>query len=718
MKTLLFTFCIVLICTSNSFSQKRGIPQKETLLLKDKPGKPVSGSYKPEMIFPDSKIPVQHTASYYEKNLLRKIKETRISGNKYELKNLQKEYNNMKGVVTKKGESIGYIKEGTGMIEKGDNINSVPISLTNDIYSIQTVTEQRGNNTGRIWVIASNNVFSALTYSEIYFYYSDDNGINWFNYAYAYNPYETCLKDALDAEIIEDFSGTKYLFVAYGANTISSSKNICNLLTLEISGVAIGSVQRLEWPGFDYNDTDVQYNKPRITSDNEFWTSGAYLYIAVCQDSSDGSQNIFGEKVALITFTNTSTPSVDYRSEIYFYYSFNNPFYQGNCDIAWFDDPLNGGGSVILVESGAFFTTAIYMYETPDVGYLGLPTYEGYLDPDGISKSSACIASNGLYQNLMIVNVSEFDSSDYDIQYFYTTNAGAVWTDGFVNYTSSHDRRADIAPFRSQPGDFVTGFSDDNPFYNNVYYSTSRNNSWSLPVSPVNTLDASLNAFPRPGFALGNPDSCFIAWSLYSNSGVYASNGCSGILNSAVVLEGALIIEGFHVSGTTDMNRADTLKMTFRESVSPYNIVESRKNIFLSNGYFLFNFSDIDNSTDYYLVVNHRNSIETWSALPVNFTGGYNYYFPLAYSDTNAYGSNQKLVYTDIFLNNYYAIYSGDTNQDGVVDASDAGTVDNDAANFVVGYLQTDVNGDDVVDASDAALVDNNAASFVAMVTP
>jgi len=65
-----------------------------------------------------------------------------------------------------------------------------------------------------------------------------------------------------------------------------------------------------------------------------------------------------------------------------------------------------------------------------------------------------------------------------------------------------------------------------------------------------------------------------------------------------------------------------------------------------------------------------------------------------------------------------FAIYSGDVNQDGIVDGTDASLVDNDAFNFVTGYVGTDVNGDDVVEASDAAIVDNNAFNFVGSITP
>ncbi|MBK9331159.1 MAG: hypothetical protein IPM96_01875 [Ignavibacteria bacterium] len=51
-------------------------------------------------------------------------------------------------------------------------------------------------------------------------------------------------------------------------------------------------------------------------------------------------------------------------------------------------------------------------------------------------------------------------------------------------------------------------------------------------------------------------------------------------------------------------------------------------------------------------------------------------------------------------------------NQDGTVDVTDNVLIDNDAGNFMSGYIPTDVNGDETTDVSDAAIADNNAVNF------
>jgi hypothetical protein len=117
-------------------------------------------------------------------------------------------------------------------------------------------------------------------------------------------------------------------------------------------------------------------------------------------------------------------------------------------------------------------------------------------------------------------------------------------------------------------------------------------------------------------------------------------------------------------------------------------------------------------SGSYYVTVKHRNSIETVSKNPINFAGT-----PLSYNFstdfTQAFGDNLKHLGEGI-----YGLYAGDINGDGAVDALDMIPLENDAAGFVTGYINTDVNGDGSIDALDMILVDNNSAAFISAITP
>lgn len=179
------------------------------------------------------------------------------------------------------------------------------------------------------------------------------------------------------------------------------------------------------------------------------------------------------------------------------------------------------------------------------------------------------------------------------------------------------------------------------------------------------------------------------------------------------ILNLSALIEGFYSSSSNTMV-SDTVVIYLREAVSPFVKVDSARNVLSENGEGSFVFFNISNETNYYIVIKHRNSIETWSSSAIAFSSGtLSYDFTSA--ATMAYGENEVQV-DDSPLK--FAIYCGDVNQDGIIDAGDLSDVDNDAYNSVSGYVSTDVNGDNFVDASDLSIVDNNARIAIIVRNP
>lgn len=178
-------------------------------------------------------------------------------------------------------------------------------------------------------------------------------------------------------------------------------------------------------------------------------------------------------------------------------------------------------------------------------------------------------------------------------------------------------------------------------------------------------------------------------------------------LYNGVTMNKAQNATGNQFPGST----ADQLLVELHQSVTPYGLVAGPYTVNLSTtGIASFTIPAAFNSS-YYLVVKHRNSIETWSSIPLAFNTsqiGYNF----STSAGQAFGNNLKPV------DGKYLIYSGDINQDGLVDSSDMLTLDNDATAFTAGYISSDLNGDGISDSGDMILLDNNGAAFIAKVTP
>ena len=158
----------------------------------------------------------------------------------------------------------------------------------------------------------------------------------------------------------------------------------------------------------------------------------------------------------------------------------------------------------------------------------------------------------------------------------------------------------------------------------------------------------------------------------------------------------------------------DTVKVYLANSVSPFQIIDSSivySHCDDNNFTAIPSFTNILSANSYYIVIRHRNSIEVWSANPVVFTSD-----TISYNFTTSaemtYGNNSKLV------GNNYCIYSGDENQDGVVDLSDISDVSNSANTFLLGYERSDMNGDNVTDLEDVVITSNSAGAFVVKIVP
>lgn len=164
------------------------------------------------------------------------------------------------------------------------------------------------------------------------------------------------------------------------------------------------------------------------------------------------------------------------------------------------------------------------------------------------------------------------------------------------------------------------------------------------------------------------------------------------------------------------LNMPHEMSVYLCSSTSPYQIMDSAKKIVSSTivggGYFdNFEFLNANTSSEYYIVMKHKNSLETWSSGLVTFE-----HLPAFYdfssSVSQAYGSNMKAV------NGLAAFYSGDIGNDGTIDADDVISVYNDAINFESGSPNTDLNGDGIVDAADLVTVYNNSRNFVSVSKP
>ncbi|MBX7043405.1 MAG: S8 family serine peptidase [Ignavibacteria bacterium] len=170
------------------------------------------------------------------------------------------------------------------------------------------------------------------------------------------------------------------------------------------------------------------------------------------------------------------------------------------------------------------------------------------------------------------------------------------------------------------------------------------------------------------------------------------------------------LVQGLY-NPVTNVSIRDTLTVLLRRFNSPYALVDSADAYMTASGTGSFDFRNAQTGVSYYIVVRHRNGLETWSSAPVVFSGiQASYNFTL--SASSAYGENLVL------RGNKYCIYSGDINFDFQIDGADVVSADNAASNYSNGYIPQDINGDGFVDATDVEITHNNSEEYVGVIRP
>ncbi len=191
------------------------------------------------------------------------------------------------------------------------------------------------------------------------------------------------------------------------------------------------------------------------------------------------------------------------------------------------------------------------------------------------------------------------------------------------------------------------------------------------------------------------------------------------ILNLTAFIEGYMngstmrpVLLNSGVPGATG-SQCDNLTVELRSATAPYGLVHTFTGIINTNGTMTCTYPGAVSGNSYFVVLKHRNALETWSASPVLFGNSTNYSF--ASGSGQAYGSNMVQV------GGVWCMYSGDIDGvpgDGNIDNFDYPVWELDYFNFLSGYFRTDLNGDGNVDNFDYPIWELNYFNFISVQKP
>ncbi|MCX6162352.1 MAG: PQQ-binding-like beta-propeller repeat protein [Ignavibacteriae bacterium] len=182
-------------------------------------------------------------------------------------------------------------------------------------------------------------------------------------------------------------------------------------------------------------------------------------------------------------------------------------------------------------------------------------------------------------------------------------------------------------------------------------------------------------------------------WGTYQGNNRRTGNQYDVITQQNLTLNLKIYLEGFW-DGSTQVS--DTTTVYLANTTTPFAFIDSAKVVLSTSGTYSVNFTKAPNAS-YYIVVNHRNHLETWSKLPQSFVTNVVVNYDFTTAANKAFGDNMKQV------GSVWVLYGGDANRDGSVDALDLFIFIGQFGNS--GYLSCDFNGDESVDALDVPIL-------------
>ncbi len=344
-------------------------------------------------------------------------------------------------------------------------------------------------------------------------------------------------------------------------------------------------------------------------------------------------------------------------------------------------DISNNTGNVMYATSGST------IYRSTDRGYnfsnvtTGLP-----------GNTITAVRIHPDSSNVALITYSGFGTG----KIYKTTNTGATWTN-------------------------ITGNLPDSPMNDAVIYHPGYPTSTYFCASDVGVFVSHNYGQSWQELANGLPNTVAIHLDHHKATnklriGTHGRGVYELQLSNFLFADIKVIPEGFYNSASDRLNSKDSVRVYLRSSSSPYNLMSSSIAVIDSvtfNGNFYF---ENVTSGGYYIVMKHRNSIETWSKSGGELISqGVSYNYDFTTASSQAFGNN--MIQTDNSPVRF-AVYSGDADGNGIVDLSDLTLIDNDIAMFASGYLYTDMNGDQIIDLFDYSITDNNAFNTVTKITP
>ena len=172
--------------------------------------------------------------------------------------------------------------------------------------------------------------------------------------------------------------------------------------------------------------------------------------------------------------------------------------------------------------------------------------------------------------------------------------------------------------------------SQSNVIFNSIIQNGGSNPVFQWKLNNINTGDGS-NSYSNSNLVPGDAISCEMSSNaLCISSPLVSSNTITMACVSSITLNLNVFIDGYYDSNnhtmipllyntgnSTNNMEVDTITVELHSASSPYSMIESSKGILKIDGTCSVVYSPDRFGLPYYIVLKHRNALETWSKIPI-----------------------------------------------------------------------------------------------------
>lgn len=399
------------------------------------------------------------------------------------------------------------------------------------IKGIAAAIEQRGSTAGKLWSIA---VYSAdsLSPDTLKVYYSVNNGLSWNMYVSGnIRPGDFITPDDLDMELVENNTGQKYLWVAFGFKQVTGRKAV-GAFILQVPSLNGTFFNILEW---SQADSLKNYYNIRLTSDNALYAATPYVFIACSFDSVDVKGNRVNSQkfVRILNPYSLVNPVFSYMAPKYYWYENSGSLTRTTyTDIAYFS---NGGEDSVEVSfCGVQDSTKLYFAKSdvlgnPPVSSIGSGGSIGGSNPNSI-KSHAKLSSNGNNNGSIVCTFREFNNGIWNVKWFSSANFGNFsipFSDSpLLGGTVNTNYAPEIIGARNGSTHYISFLTD--AATDSIHFVSMNSGGILNHVYKMNYYTGSAVIAPKPLFRYQSGDSCLIFYSEEGPVNMISSAGCTG----------------------------------------------------------------------------------------------------------------------------------------------------------------------------------------------